>query len=68
MKLRTLPMQAPSRGLPATTLSRLRLAFLILARPPAASISPSMSFTTRERSRILPSASMMPGFSRPGAP
>ena len=48
--------------------SRLRLAFLILARPPEASISPSMSFTMRDRSRILPSSSMMPGFSRPGAP
>jgi len=28
-------MQGPSRGLPATVLSRLRLAFRILARPPA---------------------------------
>jgi hypothetical protein len=68
MKLPTLPMQGPSRGLPPTTLSRLMLAFLILARPPAASISPSISFTIRDRSRSLPSASMMPGFSRPGAP
>ena len=36
MKLPTWPMQGPSRGLPATALSRLMLAFLILARPPAA--------------------------------
>ena len=68
MKLRTLPMQGPSRGLPDTGFIRLRFAFLIFARPPEASISPSMSFTMRDRSRILPSSPMMPGFSRPGAP
>ena len=68
MKLRTLPMQGPRRGLPETGFIRLRLAFFILARPPDASIAPSMSFTMRDRSRIFPSSPMMPGFSRPGAP
>src|SRR6185437_8843273 len=67
-KFRTLPTQGPSRGLPATGFMRLRLSFLILASPPDASIAPSMSFTTFDRSRILPSSPIMPGFSRPAAP
>src|SRR5690349_24541111 len=53
MKLRTLPMQGPSRGLPDTGFIRLRFAFLIFVRPPEASISPSMSFTMRDMSRIV---------------
>src|SRR5215510_256854 len=68
MKLRTLPMQGPSRGLPETGFIRLRFAFLIFATPPEASMAPSISFTMRDRSRTLPSSPMMPGFSRPGAP
>src|SRR6478735_6736092 len=52
MKLRTLPMQGPRRGLPETGFIRLRLAFFILARPPEASIAPSMSFTMRDRSDL----------------
>ncbi len=47
---------------------RLMLAFLILARPLFSSISPSMFFTILDRSRILPSVPMMPGFSRPAGP
>src|SRR4029079_2863239 len=59
---------APSRGLPATFGSLSMLAFLILARPAGESASASMSWTTLERSRILPLLSMMPGFSLPAGP
>ena len=41
------------------------LAFLILARPAGDSASALMSFTTLDRSRILPFLSMIPGFSLP---
>src|SRR5258706_16435861 len=68
MKLPTRPTQGPIRGLPFTTGSRPRAAFLILARPLGDKASPVRSGTTLERSRMCPSASMMPGFSRPGAP
>src|ERR1700716_1767186 len=68
MKLPTRPTQGPIRGLPFTTGSRPRAAFLILARPLGDKVSPERSGTTLERSRMCPSASMMPGFSRPGAP
>ena len=60
--------QGPSRGLPFTSGSLSMLAFLILARPAGDSASPSMSFTTLDRSRILPFLSMIPGFSLPAAP
>src|SRR3974390_1927286 len=68
MKFCTRPMHGPTRGRPGAGLRRERLAFLIFVKPPEASISPSMSFTMRERSRILPSSPIMPGFSFPGAP
>src|SRR3954469_1179942 len=60
--------QGPIRGLPFTSGSLSRLAFLILARPAGDSASPSMSFTTLDRSRILPFLSMIPGFSLPAVP
>ena len=60
--------QAPSRGLPLTSGSLSMLAFLILARPAGDSASASMSFTTFDRSRILPFLSMIPGFSLPAGP
>src|SRR3954451_10380259 len=68
MKLPTRPTQGPIRGLPFTTGSRPRAAFLILASPLGDKASPERSGTILERSRMCPSASMMPGFSRPGAP
>src|SRR6266852_5242914 len=67
MKLPTRPTQGPMRGLPLTTGSLPAAAFLILARPDGDSASPARSGTTLERSRIWPSASRIPGFSRPGA-
>src|SRR4051795_10768084 len=60
--------QGPIRGLPFTSGSLSRLAFLILARPAGDSASPLMSFTILDRSRILPFLSMIPGFSLPAAP
>src|SRR6266851_2586666 len=68
MKLPTRPTQGPMRGLPLTTGSLPAAAFLILARPDGDSASPARSGTTLERSRIRPSASRIPGFSRPGGP
>jgi hypothetical protein len=56
------------RGLPGTTFSFLMSTFLILAKPLDESVSPEMSGTMWERSRILPSVSTMPGFSRPAGP
>src|SRR5262249_44919502 len=69
VKLPTWPTPAPMRGLPLTTGSLpAAAAFLILARPPGESASPARSGTTLERSRMRPSASRIPGFSRPGGP
>src|SRR5256885_1486579 len=68
MKLPTRPTQGPMRGLPLTTGSLPAAAFLILASPDGDSASPARSGTTLERSRIWPSASRIPGFSRPGGP
>src|SRR5262249_8982750 len=69
MKLPTWPTQAPMRGLPLTTGSLPAAAgLLILARPPGESASPAISGTTLERSRIRPSTSSIPGFSRPRGP
>src|ERR1041385_7337508 len=68
MKWRMPPTQGPSR-VPAFTSGSLEMSlFLILARPLGESVSPAMSGTTFDRSRILPFLSTMPGFSRPGAP
>src|SRR4051794_1259716 len=68
MKWRVPPTGAPSR-VPDFTADSLEMsAFLIFARPRGESVSPAMSGTIFDRSRILPSLSMMPGFSRPGAP
>src|SRR3954465_2376747 len=68
MKWRVPPTQGPSR-VPDFTAGSLEMsAFLIFARPRGESVSPAMSGTTFDRSRILPFLSMMPGFSRPGAP
>src|SRR5215472_17039288 len=68
MKLPTRPTHGPMRGLPLTIGSLPPAAFLILARPFGDRASPARSGTTFERSRIWPSASMIPGFSRPGRP
>src|SRR5215471_668223 len=68
MKLPALPTQGPMR-VPAGTTGRLAIAvFRIVANPAGERVSPAMSGTTPERSRILPSASTMPGFSRPAGP
>src|SRR3954454_16028842 len=68
MKWRVPPTQGPSR-VPDFTAGSLEMsAFLIFASPRGESVSPAMSGTTFDRSRILPWPSMMPGFSRPGAP
>src|SRR5262249_19202820 len=68
MKLPTWPTHGRMRCLPFTAGSRPAAAFLILARPPGDSASPARSGTTLERSRMFPSASRMPGFSRPVGP
>src|SRR5580692_12496154 len=68
MKLPTFPTQGPMRGLPLTIGSLPAAAFLILARPRGESASPERSGTTLDRSRMRPSASRIPGFSRPGGP
>src|SRR5712691_7339446 len=68
MKCRVPPTGGPSRGLPETRGSFSILAFLILARPAAESVSPEMSGTIFDRLRMWPSLSTMPGFSRPGGP
>src|SRR5258707_6074697 len=60
--------QGPIRGLPFTSGSLSMLAFLILLRPAGDSASPLMSFTTLDRSRILPFLSIIPGFSLPAVP
>src|SRR5436190_20979992 len=68
MKLPTLPTHDPMR-VPAFMVGKSFLfALRILASPFGASPSPAMSGTTLERSRMRPLSSMMPGFSRPGAP
>ena len=68
MKWRVSPTQGPSRVPAFTSGSLERSVFLILARPFGESVSPAMSGTIFDRSRILPLSSTMPGFSRPGAP
>src|SRR5438132_780325 len=65
-KCRVPPTQGPSR-VPGFTVGSLERSVLrILFRLLAESVSPAMSGTTFDRSRILPFWSMMPGFSRPG--
>ncbi len=68
MKLRTLPTQGPMRVRGETFGSVSGFAFLALAIAPAASVSGVMSSMTPERSRMTPSLSSMPGFSRPFGP
>src|SRR5436853_103955 len=63
-----LPMAAsgyPSRGWPRTIGSRSILAPRRRLSPAGDSASGAMSFTTRERSRSAPAASITPGFSAP---
>src|SRR6266700_3787246 len=67
-KWRVPPMQGPSRVPAFTTGSLDRSVRRILARLLSERASPAMSGTTLERSRMRPLSSMMPGFSRPGAP
>src|ERR1700694_908391 len=58
----------PSRGLPFTKGSFLVSSLRSCASDAGASVDPSMSFTLRDRSRNLPSASIRPGFSLPAGP
>src|SRR5262249_38964424 len=67
-KLPTLPTQGPSRGVPRTSGSLSTLTFASFARLFGDSASPAMSGTWPDRSRMRPSLSTMPGFSRPAAP
>src|SRR5262249_50479710 len=68
MRLPTAPTQGPSRGLPRTSGNFSIAALRILASPLGASVSPVISGTTFERSRMRPWESMIPGFSRPLGP
>src|SRR5215831_10254569 len=60
--------QGPRRGRPLTSGSFFVSSFASSLSFAGASAGASMSFTLRDRSRSLPSASMRPGFSLPGAP
>src|SRR5450755_1975775 len=67
-KLPTLPTQGPSRGVPRTSGSLSTLTLASFARLFGDSASPAMSGTRADRSRMRPSLSTAPGFSRPAAP
>src|SRR6185503_5365273 len=68
IRLPTPPTQGPRRGLPRTSGSFSIAALRIFARPLGDSVSPAISGTTLERSRIPPLESTIPGFSRPCGP
>ena len=68
MKLPTPPTQEPMRGLPFTSGSFSGLSLRSLFKPAGDNAAPEMSGTTFDKSRMRPSLSIMPGFSRPGAP
>src|SRR5689334_13640567 len=68
MKLRTLPTGAPRRTPFGAAGSDLGSTFFKAARLEGESVSPVMSFTWPDRSRMVPSVSQRPGFSAPGAP
>ncbi len=60
--------QAPIRGLPFTSGSRFVSSLRRAESAASDSVAGSMSFTLRDRSRSLPSASTRPGFSLPAGP
>src|SRR5688572_21260959 len=68
MKLRTPATGAPRRTPLGAAGSDLGSIFLSAARLDGESVSPLMSFTWPDRSRMVPSVSQRPGFSAPGAP
>ena len=63
-----LPTHGPRRTAPRRSGNFFGSALRTFVKPLGDSVSPAISGTIFDRSRILPSASMMPGFSRRGGP
>src|SRR6188472_2274306 len=68
MNLPTLPTQGPMRGVPVTLGSDAESTLRSFARASGSSVSPAMSDTAPDKSRIAPVESRRPGLSCPAGP